>query len=145
MKVKREIEKTDTKGNPVKRTALTLAGHFFVGMGIIGALLPVMPTTIFLILAAGCYAKSSPRFHTALINNRIVGKHLVNYLEKRRTPVKVKITTISFLWFGIVASIVFTDMKTWVIFVLLIIAIGVTWHIVSLRTYRETSNINISK
>lgn len=37
MKVKREIEKTDTKGNPVKRTALTLAGHFFVGMGIIGS------------------------------------------------------------------------------------------------------------
>lgn len=51
-------------------------GFFFVALGFIGALLPLMPTTIFLILAAGCFARSSPRFEAWLLDHRQFGPTL---------------------------------------------------------------------
>lgn len=44
-------------------------GCLFVGLGMIGAVLPLMPTTIFLILATGCFARSSPRLEAWLLNH----------------------------------------------------------------------------
>lgn len=58
------------------RTAWTILGLVFVGLGVIGALLPLMPTTIFLILAAGCFARSSPRLEVWLLNHRQFGPTL---------------------------------------------------------------------
>ena len=52
------------------------AGLMFVALGIIGALLPVMPTTIFLILAAGCFARSSPALEARLLNHPRYGPTL---------------------------------------------------------------------
>lgn len=51
-------------------------GLFFVGLGIIGALLPLMPTTVFLILAVGCFARSSPRMEAWLLNHPRFGPTL---------------------------------------------------------------------
>ncbi|USI72559.1 YbaN family protein [Sphingomonas morindae] len=51
-------------------------GLVCVGLGIIGALLPLMPTTIFLILAAGCFARSSPRLEAWLLDHRHFGPSL---------------------------------------------------------------------
>lgn len=51
-------------------------GWIMVALGIIGAILPVMPTTIFIILAAWCFGKSSPRFEAWLLNHPILGKSL---------------------------------------------------------------------
>ena len=140
MELNSKSYKAGLEKSPVKRAALKFAGHFFVGMGVVGAILPVMPTTIFLILAAGCYSKSSPRFHAALMNNKFVGKHLSNYLEKKGTPINVKLSTIAFLWLGIGASIYFADLENWVVIVLLLIAVGVTWHILALKTYKSEEN-----
>ncbi len=51
-------------------------GVFCVGLGIVGALLPLMPTTIFLILAAGCFARSSPRLEAWLLDHPRFGPTL---------------------------------------------------------------------
>ncbi len=51
-------------------------GVFCVGLGIVGALLPLMPTTIFLILAAGCFARSSPRLEAWLLDHPRFGATL---------------------------------------------------------------------
>ncbi|MEJ8630372.1 YbaN family protein [Sphingomonas sp. I4] len=53
-----------------------MLGLFCVGLGIVGALLPLMPTTIFLILAAGCFARSSPRLEARLLNHPRFGPTL---------------------------------------------------------------------
>jgi len=49
-------------------------GWLMVGLGVIGALLPVMPTTIFLILAVGCFARSSPKFEQRLLAHPVSRK-----------------------------------------------------------------------
>ncbi len=65
---------------------LALGGIFFV-IGSIGIILPLLPTTVFMILATSCFAKSSPRFHQALLNNRFFGADLRRW-EKNRTMLR---------------------------------------------------------
>lgn len=60
----------------VSRALWLALGFMFVVLGFIGALLPLMPTTIFLILAAGCFTRSSPRFETWLLEHRRFGPTL---------------------------------------------------------------------
>ena len=63
-------------GNRLIRASWLALGLFFVGLGIIGAILPLMPTTIFLILAAGCFARSSPRLEKWLLDHKVFGPTL---------------------------------------------------------------------
>lgn len=67
----------------IKKYFLTLFGLMCVALGIIGAVLPVLPTTPFLILALACFAKSSPRFHQQLLNNRWFGADLQQWEQSR--------------------------------------------------------------
>ena len=60
----------------ITRILLITLGWFFIMLGVIGLLLPILPTTPFLILALGLFAKSSPRFHKMLLNNRWFGASL---------------------------------------------------------------------
>ena len=68
--------------NRLSRPAWLGLGLFFVLLGFIGALLPLMPTTIFLILAAGCFARSSPRLENWLLTHPHFGHHIVAWREK---------------------------------------------------------------
>jgi len=67
----------------IKKYLLMSLGVTFVILGMIGALLPVLPTTPFLLLALTCFANSSPRFHKILLNNRWFGNDLQQWEENR--------------------------------------------------------------
>ena len=86
----------------------SLGGLFFL-LGLIGVLLPLLPTTPFMILAAACFARSSPRFHQALLNNRWFGQDLRRWEDtktmhrstKKRATIVIIITfavSIAILW-----------------------------------------------
>jgi uncharacterized membrane protein YbaN (DUF454 family) len=112
-----------------KRRLLIGAGTLSTGLGIIGIFIPILPTTPFLLLAAACYMRSSERFYQWLINNRIFGAYVRNYIEGRGMPVRIKIFTILLLWLAIGLTITFGIQNIIIRIVLICIAIGVTAHI----------------
>ena len=119
------------------RTLLIIAGTLLVGLGIIGILVPVLPTTPFLLLAAACYARSSQRFYHWLLNNKWFGNYIKNYIQRKGVPLKVKILAITWLWITIGFSVVFAVEVFLVRLILILIAIGVSIHIFSIRTLKE--------
>ena len=123
--------------NRLIRIILIILGTFFVGLGTLGIFVPILPTTPFLLLAAACYAKSSNRFYNWLLNNKWFGNYIKNYLEGKGIPSKVKILTISLLWITIIISAVFVVSILFVRIILILIAIGVTIHILSIRTLKK--------
>lgn len=82
-------------------------GWFFVALGVIGAFLPVLPTTPFLLLAVACFARSSPKLEAWLMNHRTFGPPLKNWRERGAISRRAKIMAISLMvlsyagfWFG---------------------------------------------
>ena len=74
----------------IKQKLLIILGWFFVILGAIGAVLPLMPTTVFLIIALAIFSKSSPRFHKMLLNNRWFGAGLRQWDETKTISRKSK-------------------------------------------------------
>ncbi len=86
--------------NGTKRTFYFVLGWVMVALGFIGALLPVMPTTIFLIIAAWCFSRSSPRFEQWLLEHRVFGPTLVQWRKHGAVPKRVKWIACSGMAFG---------------------------------------------
>jgi uncharacterized membrane protein YbaN (DUF454 family) len=120
----------------LKRRLLIAIGTICLAIGVIGIFTPILPTTPFLLLAAACYLRSSPRFHRWLMNNRIFGSYIRNYTEGRGIPIKVKLFTIALLWATIGISI-WVAANLVVTAVLLVVAVGVSLHIVFIRTKQD--------
>jgi uncharacterized membrane protein YbaN (DUF454 family) len=73
------------------------AGVLFVGVGIAGYFLPVLPGTIWLILAAACFARSSPRFEAWLVNHPKFGPSVVAWRQHGAIPRRIKIIAIGMM------------------------------------------------
>jgi uncharacterized membrane protein YbaN (DUF454 family) len=123
----------------LKRYLLITLGTICLAIGIVGIFTPILPTTPFLLLAAFCYLRSSQRFHSWLMNNRVFGGYIRSYTEGRGIPLKVKLFTISLLWVTIgisiwlVANVVVTA-------VLLVVAAGVSLHITFIRRKKDRTD-----
>ena len=74
---------------------LTALGFFCLGLAVLGAILPVMPTTCFVLMAATCFAKSSPRFYNWLLASRVFGPMINQWQTTRSMPKRAKIMAIS--------------------------------------------------
>jgi len=119
------------------RIVLIVAGTFSVALGILGIFVPVLPTTPFLLLAAACYARSSQRFYDWLLNNKYCGNYIRNYRERKAIALRGKVLTLALLWATIGCSVMFAVEILFVRVFLIVIAIGVSIHIFSLRTLHE--------
>jgi uncharacterized membrane protein YbaN (DUF454 family) len=119
------------------RILLIIAGTLFMGLGIIGIFVPVLPTTPFLLLAAACYARSSQRFYDRLLSNKYFGNYIRSYLERKGVPLKVKVLTIILLWITIGSSVAFAVQSFVVRLILVLIALGVSIHILCIRTLKQ--------
>jgi uncharacterized membrane protein YbaN (DUF454 family) len=73
-----------------KKFLLTTIGLIFVGLAILGVILPILPTTPFLLVAAACFAKSSPRIHRKLLANKTFGPLILEWQQNRSIPRKAK-------------------------------------------------------
>ena len=120
-----------------QRFLFIVGGSVSVGLGVIGIILPLLPTTPFLLLAAYCYAKSSKPFYIWLITNRYFGEYIYNYREKKGIPLKIKMYTLILLWSTICFSAFYVVNLLWVRILLMIIATGVTIHILTIKTLKK--------
>lgn len=114
-----------------------VSGFLLVTIGVIGIFLPVLPTTIFLILASACFIKSSPQANEWLRNHKVLGMYIKNYQDGTGLTIKSKIINITLLWLMIsVSAFLFTEL--WYIRLLLfLIAVGVTIHLVLVKTRKN--------
>lgn len=85
------------KGSAMLRPLYVAAGVALVGLGIVGAFVPVMPTTIFLILAAACFARSSPRLEAWIMNHPKYGPGVAAWREHGAIPRRIKVIAIGMM------------------------------------------------
>lgn len=122
--------------NRLKRTFYLIAGFFFVGLAFIGVFVPVMPTTVFLILATWSFMRSSEKYYIWLTTNKYFGKMIRNYNTFRGIEHKTRIKSLIVLWLTLMVSMILVKIW-WVILILIAVGIGVTWHLFALRTLTE--------
>ncbi|MDO9226317.1 MAG: YbaN family protein [Pseudomonadota bacterium] len=79
-------------------------------LGIVGILLPLLPTTPFILLAAACFARSSLRFHDWLLNQRIAGPIIREWQTHRAMPRRAKRAAYLLMLLSFGSSILFLDL-----------------------------------
>jgi uncharacterized protein len=122
--------------NRVKKYFLIFAGSASLASGIIGVFIPLLPTTPFLLLASLCYIRSSSRLYSWLVNHRIFGNYIYNYITFKAVRKKVKAAALIFLWLALAVSILISASIHLRIF-LFIVGIGVSIHLITLKTIKS--------
>lgn len=136
MSIQENSSKIKINSNPLIRWIFLFSGILLTGVGILGMFLPLLPTTVFFLLAAWCYARSSEKFYNWLHKNKYFGKYFSDYSVRKGMSINSKIFALIILWVGILISIVFVTELISVRILLLIIAAGVTWHILAIKTLK---------
>lgn len=119
------------------RYLLVGVGFAAVALGMLGVVLPLLPTTPFLLLAAACFARSSERFHDWLLNMPVFGQYIRDYKAGKGVPVRVKVTALTVLWVTILTSVIWMIPVLFAKVLLIVIASVVTTHIVRLPNRRH--------
>lgn len=101
------------------------AGLLLVALGVLGILVPGLPATPFLLLAAFCFAKSFPRLHVWLVNHPWLGPYIRGARAGWRIPRRQALQTIAMLWVSMGVTAWLVD-RWWLRGLLLSIALGVT-------------------
>lgn len=117
----------------MKRFILAAFGLIALSLGVLGIVLPVLPTTPFLLLASYLFLKSSAKLHFWLIHHSVLGSYIYNYITYRAIPKKTKILGISVLWATLSVSIYLVS-HPYITAVLVLIGIGVTIHLLHMKT-----------
>lgn len=116
------------------RVFLNLSGVVSLGMGIIGIFVPILPTTPFLLLAASCFYRSSPKHYEWLLSHPRFGPPIRSYRTLKAIPLKAKVFSLVALWLS-VGSVTLSVARHWTLaLILLLIATCVTIHILTLKT-----------
>lgn len=114
-------------------------GLTFLGIGAVGIVLPLLPTTPFVIVSAFCFGKSSKKFERWLSNNRYFGSYIENYKSNKGVPLDVKLKSIVFLWVMLFISAFVFISNVYLQILLMVVGVGVTAHIWMLKTMDNES------
>jgi len=120
----------------LKQILLLLAGFLCLGFGSVGVVLPGLPTTPFVLLAAACFSASNEKMARWLEKNRVFGPYIENYRTRAGIPLWLKCASIASLWTGLITSMVLTQ-AVWAYILLGIIGIGVTVHLLMIKTKKK--------
>ena len=119
--------------SPVVRVTYWISGSLFLVLGVLGIFLPLLPTTIFLILAGACYLRSSESLYHWLHQHPTLGNYLSAYYSGCGMPKRAKVITLLFLWVSLSFSAIIVP-HLWLQGLLLAIGLGVTVYILRMPT-----------
>jgi uncharacterized membrane protein YbaN (DUF454 family) len=119
------------------RILLFGGGILSTALGVLGIFLPLLPTVPLLLLAAACFARSSPRCYTWLLDHPRLGPMFSDYLDGNGIPLRAKVWAILLLWASISLSTLLLVPILLVKLTLFAVAIGVTIYLLRLPTRHE--------
>jgi len=128
-----KIEKGESKA---KKILYIVLGSICVALGAVGIFVPLLPTTPFLLLAAYFYVRSSKELHSWLMNHKVFGTFIKNYVEKRAITKRMRIWVLTGLWTTLTISSIAMNSPAGN-FILLIVGVGVTIHLSFLDTLKK--------
>ena len=115
---------------------LTILGILSLGLGVLGAFLPVLPTTPLLLLSAALFLRGNEKLYIWLMNHPKLGPYIKNFRENKAIPLRIKIISISMLWITLLNCAIFVA-DHWVFrLFFILLATGVTIHILSYKTLK---------
>lgn len=112
------------------------AGWALLALGAVGAIVPVLPTTPFVLLAAGCFSCSSQRLYAFLLRSRFFGPYIENYQTGQGVTLAAKIRGIVAVWALLLISMLSMG-KPWMTILLIVVGLGVTAHLLLLKTKQQ--------
>lgn len=120
--------------SPLLRSLLFAVGVLSTVLGVLGIFLPLLPTVPLLLLAAACFARSSPRCYAWLLDHPRLGPMVSDYLDGNGIPLRAKVWAILLLWTSISLSTLLLAPVLPVKLTLIAVAIGVTIYLLRLPT-----------
>lgn len=114
-----------------RRIIYIILGSFFLILGAIGIFVPLLPTTPFWLLTCWFYIRSSEKLYNRVMSNRHFGPYIRNYLVDKAIPLRSKIISVAVMWLSAIFTSLFLVDILWVKILLILISIGVSWHILS--------------
>ena len=117
----------------IRKIVYIVLGSISLGVGLFGVVIPVLPTTPFLLLTAFFYMRSSDRLYQWLIHHKLWGRHLNDYITYRAIKKSTKIASLLFLWFTLTVSMILVQ-RTLVTALLIVVGISVSAHLLLMKT-----------
>ncbi len=118
------------------RYFLIATGWLSVVLGVIGIVVPLLPTTPFILLAAASFAKSSPRFHQWLLNHKFFGPIINSFKHGQGISRHIKIRVIIFVWLTLSFSMLMMK-NFWVSVVLITMGVGLTTYLWWFQAHKD--------
>ncbi|EFF64918.1 MULTISPECIES: YbaN family protein [Turicibacter] len=123
--------------NKVKKGLLVTIGLLSMGLGLIGVILPVLPTTPFLLLASVCFVKGSDRFDRWFKGTKLYQKHLETFVESKKMTLKQKWTILLFADFMLMFPFILIDSLHMRLFLILLILCKFYYFFVKIETIKN--------
>lgn len=120
--------------NKAKKYFYITLGFLALGIGLIGVILPILPTTPFLLVTSFCFAKGSERFHSWFTNTNIYKKHLESFVKERAMTLKQKVVLLSFVNFMLAFPLILVDVLPMRITIIVLIIIKLYYFIFRVKT-----------
>ena len=124
----------------IKRLLLIALGTLCVGLGVLGAILPGMPSTVFFLSAVICYGRSNERLYRWLLSKPLVQKSVQQYAAYKRThalPLRVKLIAMGAAWSSFMLMAFAPTHAPWFVkWIVLVLALFCTAFMLSRKTAR---------
>lgn len=114
-------------------------GLLFLGLAILGVALPVLPTTPFVLVAAACFAKSSPRLHQKLLENKMFGPLIINWQTHKIISLRSKVIALTTMLLSFGWSFYIID-DLLIVGIIAILMIGPFIYVARLATAPKNGN-----